>query len=193
MTSDTQGQSEHKDPFSAKLQEIDREFGMFEGKKKGPNPEDSELQINMPQNPPLVSWGFSNFEGKARGVEDRQELPKHVGPDEVCVKVTGPFTIGPSLGNSTLPFNGFDVGQAESSDQDFITKPIYLRASQEVQGRKWTRFERLAPVKTSQNVSPPLTREGPPPEVSDTQPVKRKEVSNNESPTLSVSSTLAVY
>lgn len=81
MTSDTQGQSEHKDPFSAKLQEIDREFGMFEGEKKGPNPADSELQINMPQNPPLVSWGFSNFEGKARGVEDRQELPKHVGPE----------------------------------------------------------------------------------------------------------------
>lgn len=97
-----------------------------------------------------------------------------LNPDEVCVKVTGPFTIGPNLGNSTLPFNGLDVGQAESSDQDFITKPIYLRASQEVQGRKWTRFERLAPVKTSQNISPPLTRERPPPEVSDTQPVKKE-------------------
>ena len=48
MARDTQGQCEHKDLFSAKLQEIDSEIDMFEGRKRGLNTADNELQSNMP-------------------------------------------------------------------------------------------------------------------------------------------------
>lgn len=188
MARDTQGQCEHKDLFSAKLQEIDSEIDMFEGRKRGLNTADNELQSNMPRNPPLATWGFSNSEGKAAGAEDCQELPKHVGLDDTSVKLNGPCTIGLSLGNTVLTHKRLD----KSTDQGLITKPIYLKASQEAQGRKWTKLERLAPIIIPQNISPPLTRERPPPEASDTQPVKRKEVSKNESPVLSVLSAVVV-
>ena len=62
-------------------------------------------------------------------VENGQELPKHVGPDDNSVKVNGQCTIGPSLGNIALPLKGLNKG----TDQGLITKHIYLKASQEVQ------------------------------------------------------------
>ena len=166
---------------------------MFEGEKKGPNPTDCKLQINKPQNPSLVSCDSSYLKGKAGGVEDSQEVPKHVGPDVVCVIETGPTTTGLSLGNLSLPLYGLDMGQEESSNQDSITKPIYLKTSQEVQGRKWTRLERPTPVKTSHHTRLSLTRERSPPKALDTQPVKKREVSNNDSPSLSVSMAVAFY
>ena len=48
MARDTHSQYEHEDLFSAKLQEIDKEIDMFEGRKRGLNTADSEVQSNMP-------------------------------------------------------------------------------------------------------------------------------------------------
>ena len=79
-------------------------------------------------------------------MERSHELPEYVGPDGISVKVSRPSTIGSRLGKTTLSLNGLDVGQSESLYQDPITKPIHLRASPEVQGRKWTRLDRLAHV-----------------------------------------------
>ena len=79
-------------------------------------------------------------------MERSHELPEYVGPDGISVKVSRPSTIGSRLGKTTLSLNGLDVGQFESLYQDPITKPIHLRASPEVQGRKWTRLDRLAHV-----------------------------------------------
>ena len=148
-----QGQHESKDSFTAKLQEIDRDICKFEGKKRGIDPVDSELHNNMHLNLIVFSLGFSNLEGKAGGVESSHELPKYVGLDGISVKVSRPSTIGLRLGKTNLSLNGLDVGQFESLYQDPITKPIHLSASQEVQGRKWTRLDRLAHVTTNQNIS----------------------------------------
>lgn len=49
-------------------------------------------------------------------MESSHELTEHVGPNGISVKILGPSTIGPSLGITTLPLNGLDVGQPESPD-----------------------------------------------------------------------------
>ena len=114
-------------------------------------------------------------------------------PEFVGVLENGPNSSGPSVGNSALPSNGLDVGQANSINQDLITKPTHLKTSQESQGRKWIRLERLEPIKTSWTTRLSLTRERPPLETSDVQPVKKREVSNNVSSSLPASSVAAGY
>ena len=111
-----------------------------------------------------------------------------MGHDNSSVKVNGPCSIGLSLGNTILTHKGLD----KVTNQGLIIKPIQLKASQETQGKKWTRMERLAPIKISQNISLPLTHERPSPEASNIQLVKRRKVSKNESPVLSVLSAVAV-
>lgn len=61
-----QGQHKSEDSFTAKLQEIDRGIGKFEGEIRGTDPMVSELHNNTPLNPPLFSSDFSNSEGKPR-------------------------------------------------------------------------------------------------------------------------------
>ena len=179
--------------FSAKLQEIDREISRFDGEKREQTPTVREFQSNLPRYPPLVSGVASVLKGKAGKTGVRQEGPEQVDPEFVGVLENGPNLSGPSVGNSALPSNGLDVGQTNTINQDSATKPTHLKTSQESQGRKWVRLERLEPTKTSQSNRLSQTRERPPLEASDVQPAKKREVSNNVSSSLPASSAAVGY
>ena len=64
-----QGQLEGGDPFLAKLQEIDRDIGKFEGKKHGTDPVGGELSNNIPLTSHLYPIGILNPKCKAGGIQ----------------------------------------------------------------------------------------------------------------------------
>nr|POF00373.1 hypothetical protein CFP56_71517 [Quercus suber] len=89
-----QGQRESEDSFKAKLQEIDRDIGKFEGERRGTYPMDSELHNNMPLNPIVFSSGFSNLEGKAGGMESSHEFQSMLDLMELMSKYLGHPLLG---------------------------------------------------------------------------------------------------
>ena len=123
------GQFEGGDPFLAKLQEIDRDIGKFDGKNRGIASGGGELSINIPVTDQSNNASVFCHEVKAGETGGAFKLVDWSRPGSIAGKVNGPPSARPKSNIGVVLKKGSEMKKSRIPFLDLTNRPKPTKAT----------------------------------------------------------------